>query len=98
MSEPRQPPRFVRSSSSEPGRPATASGDENWDDRFGPRGTNGPLQTIAVSGTNVYVGGYFTTVGETIARNIARWNSTTGTWSALGSGVDGRVDAIAVSG
>jgi hypothetical protein len=51
---------------------------------------------IAVSGTDVYVGGYFTIAGAITANSIAKWNGTS--WSALGSGVDNLVRAIAVSG
>ena len=96
-------PRFVQS-----GKPAgkrisdkllVASGDEQWDDRFGDLpGVDGTVFAIAVSGSEVYVGGDFTTAGSVSANNIAKWNSSTNTWSALGSGVDGTVLAIAASG
>jgi hypothetical protein len=61
-------------------------------------GTNGIVRAIAVSGSSVYVGGDFTSVGTctTGCNNIAMWNGTT--WSALGTGMDGVVRAIAVSG
>jgi len=58
----------------------------------------GTVCAIAVSGSDVYVGGYFATAGGVSANNIARWNGSTNSWSALGSGVDGNVSAIAVSG
>jgi trimeric autotransporter adhesin len=55
-----------------------------------------------VSGNDVYVGGLFNGVPTYPSvpgtRNVAKWNSTTGTWSALGDGVAGYVYAIAVSG
>ncbi len=51
---------------------------------------------IAVSGNQVYVGGMFTTAGGVSASSIAVWNGSA--WSALGSGVDGIVNAIGVSG
>jgi len=74
-------------------------GDENWDDRFGGLpGVNGSVFAIAISGSDVYVGGNFTTAGSVSASNIAKWNSSTNTWSALGSGVNDRVEAIAISG
>ena len=41
-------------------------------------------------------GGGFTTAGGISATNIARWNGTS--WSALGSGMDGVVSALTVSG
>jgi hypothetical protein len=49
-----------------------------------------------VSGSDVYVGGSFTTAGGNPANYIARWNGSS--WSALGSGLDNGVSAIAVSG
>jgi hypothetical protein len=54
------------------------------------------VNAIAVNGTNVYVGGRFTTAGSGAASNIAKWNGSS--WSALGTGMNGYVDAIAVSG
>ncbi len=110
VSKPGQPPRFVRASESlatvahaGPNAP-TAPGDEFWDDRFNVLGVTGYVRAIAVSGNEVYVGGEFSAVGGVAANNIAKWNSATGTWSALGSGVTGypiyrsEVYAIAVGG
>src|SRR6185295_14376624 len=51
---------------------------------------------LAVSGTDLYAGGYFLRAGATPAHNIAKWNGTN--WSALGSGVAGEVFALAVLG
>lgn len=42
---------------------------------------------LAVAGTNVYAGGYFTAAGGTTANYLAQWNGST--WSALGSGMGG---------
>ena len=42
---------------------------------------------LAVSGTNLYAGGDFTTAGGVPANHIAKWNGSA--WSALGSGIDG---------
>src|SRR5206468_3194841 len=42
------------------------------------------VSALAVSGINVYAGGFFTTAGGTVAYNIAKWNGTN--WTALGSG------------
>ena len=44
----------------------------------------------------VYAGGNFTAAGAVLATNIAVWDGST--WSALGSGIDGQVLALAVSG
>ena len=57
---------------------------------------NGPVAALAVSGNDLYAGGYFTTAGGNSATNIAHWNGTS--WSALGSGVNNQVVALAVSG
>ncbi len=54
------------------------------------------VNAIAISGSNIYVGGMFTTAGGVPASSIAVWNGSN--WSPLGSGVDGTVSAIAVSG
>jgi hypothetical protein len=51
---------------------------------------------LAVSGSNVFAGGYFTTAGGSAANYIAKWNGSG--WTALGSGVDDEVVALAVSG
>src|SRR5207237_643034 len=51
--------------------------------------------TLAVSGTNLFAGGAFTTAGAKTARYIARWNGSA--WSAVGSGLDDSVYAVAVS-
>ena len=62
-------------------------------------GTNGTVYAIAVSESNIYVGGNFTTVSDSTqtisVNNIAKWN---GSWSALGNGTSGIVRAIAISG
>jgi len=51
---------------------------------------------LAVMGTDLYVGGGFTTVGGVRVNRIAKWDGTS--WSALGSGTDFTVIALAVSG
>jgi hypothetical protein len=59
-------------------------------------GTNSTVYAIAVSGSNVYVGGSFQTAGGKSANNIAKWDGST--WSALGSGTSSTVFGLAVSG
>jgi hypothetical protein len=54
------------------------------------------VYALAVSGTNLYAGGNFTTAGGIVASNIAQWNGSG--WSALSSGMDDQVLALAVSG
>ena len=67
------------------------------------------MGALAFSGANLYVGGSFTDVNNggvvlTAADNVAKWDSLTGNWSALGSNGAGDgslnniVNAIAVSG
>jgi len=60
----------------------------------------GAVYELAVSGSDLYAGGYFTTAGGSAANNIAKWNGSS--WSALGSGMGGgsypSVSALAVSG
>jgi hypothetical protein len=50
---------------------------------------------LAVSGSDLYAGGYFTTAGGSAATNIAKWDGSS--WSALGSGMNSFVRALAVS-
>jgi hypothetical protein len=61
------------------------------------------VQALAVSGTNLYVGGWFTTAGGVTVNGIAKWDGNA--WSALGSGMaqdsgttSGGVYALTVSG
>ena len=66
---------------------------------------NNDVNALAISGTDLYVGGVFTTAGGAAASRIAKWNGSA--WSALGSGVNfaanilaehATVHALAVSG
>jgi len=59
-------------------------------------GVNGTILTLVVSGTDIYVGGYFTEASSVSASNIARWDGSM--WHALGTGVNGNVYAITVNG
>lgn len=80
-------------------KPASLSDDVNWDGRFDyPPGAVGlAVDALAVDGTDLYVGGFFTTTGSLSVNNVARWNPGSG-WSALGNGVSGIIFALAVSG
>jgi hypothetical protein len=51
---------------------------------------------VAVSGSDLYAAGGFTTAGGNPANYIAKWNGSS--WSALGSGIGPYVSALAVSG
>ena len=45
------------------------------------------VYALAVSGSTLYAGGWFTTAGGSAANYIAQWNGSS--WSALGSGMSG---------
>src|SRR5205823_7370544 len=62
-------------------------------------GMNGSVRVVgalAVSGSDLYAGGQFTTAGGSAANNITKWNGSS--WSALGSGLNNYVLALSVSG
>ena len=60
-------------------------------------GMNNTVYALAVSGTDVYAAGEFTTAGGVPANRVAKWNGAA--WSALGSGIgNNTVTALAVSG
>ena len=54
------------------------------------------VSALAVSGSDVYAGGFFATAGGSAANHVARWNGSS--WTALDSGVNGNVAALAVLG
>jgi hypothetical protein len=62
-------------------------------------GVNNTVETLAMSGSDLYAGGFFTVAGNHGANGIAKWDG--GEWASLGSGVNGSlapaVHAIAVS-
>src|SRR6266568_6959681 len=71
--------------------------DANWSSMGGFLGADGAVNAAVVDGSgNLYIGGQFTVVGDVFATNIAKWNGSS--WTALGSGVNGGVSALAVSG
>jgi hypothetical protein len=55
-----------------------------------------PTLAFVPTGSTLYAGGSFTTVGGVSAARIAKWNGTA--WSALGSGMNGTVRAITTNG
>ena len=62
---------------------------------------NSHVYALAVSGSDLYAGGNFTTAGENAANYTAKWDGSS--WSALGSGLGGgypitTVYALAASG
>jgi hypothetical protein len=95
-------PRFVRTSNTSanaaPLSPGASPDDVNWDGQFDLPGANNTVFALAVSGSNLYVGGTFTTIGTVSANHIASWNNLSGGWTSLANGVDGSVTALIVSG
>jgi hypothetical protein len=74
-----------------------AFSDADWTSMGGIPGVDDPVYAVAVDDSgNVYVGGDFTIAGNGFASRIAKWDGNA--WSALGSGMNGRVQALAVSG
>src|SRR5207244_7736845 len=76
------------------------SGSSQWS-ALGSGVPGGSVNALATSGSDVYVGGGFSTAGGVSANNIARWNGSQ--WFALGSGTNNGVsgeeaDAIAIIG
>ncbi|OAI56761.1 hypothetical protein AYO49_00600 [Verrucomicrobiaceae bacterium SCGC AG-212-N21] len=60
-------------------------------------GASSSVSALVVDGSgNLFIGGSFAVVGTVAATRIAKWNGSA--WSALGSGMDGHVQALAVSG
>lgn len=70
--------------------------DANWDDRFNLTGADNFVFAIAAHSDFVYIGGGFTEVGGKMINNIARWDSRN--WSTLGSGTNGGVTELVISG
>ncbi len=59
-------------------------------------GTDNTVNSIAISGSNMYIGGTFLYSPGGAANRIAKWDGSA--WSALGSGMDNTVSAIAIDG
>jgi hypothetical protein len=71
--------------------------DTNWISLGGILGVDGEVYSEVVDGVgDVYVGGRFSIGGNVFANSVAKWNGSS--WSALGSGIDGDVYALALSG
>lgn len=71
--------------------------DENWEPVPGLWEPQGSISAIAADAKgNLYVAGRFTTVGNTDASRVAKWDGKT--WMPLGAGIEGFVLSLAVSG
>ena len=72
---------------------AGMAGDQNWDSRFGlAPGFDGRVRALAAVGTNLYVAGDFTRIGDLGVSRVARWDGTQ--WYALGSGIEGLFPSV----
>lgn len=56
----------------------------------------GEVYATATNGSDVYVGGAISHVGNLAVNNMARWNGSA--WSPVGAGVNGPVNALALDG
>ncbi len=63
----------------------SAIGDEKWDDRFCDIGTNNTVWSVATIGTDLYLGGVFTTAGGIPINGIAKWDGRS--YQPVGAGV-----------
>ena len=59
-------------------------------------GVDGSVFSIKQSENDLYVGGMFTTAGNLPANRIAKFNIINSTWSPIGNGATGSVDAMAI--
>lgn len=71
-----------------------AGSDSDWSDLFGISGLSGAARSMAVSGSDLYVGGTFDKAGSKIARYMTHWDGTE--WLTMGDGFDATVNAVAV--
>ncbi|MDX9929636.1 MAG: hypothetical protein RBS37_07275, partial [Bacteroidales bacterium] len=49
----------------------------HWDNQFGDLYFNGPVYALAVCGTDLYIGGNFTSLNENPASYLAKWDGKT---------------------
>ncbi|SDT33448.1 hypothetical protein SAMN04488543_3795 [Friedmanniella luteola] len=58
-------------------------------------GSNAEVAALAVTGSGLYLGGSFTTVGNAATQHLAVWDGTA--WAGVGDGVDNVVRALAAT-
>ena len=67
--------------------------DIYWSDQFHFPGADGKVcAAVKDESGNIYIGGDFTVAGDVVGNGIAKWNVSTGTWSALGTGIEGGIE------
>lgn len=77
--------------------PSNQPCSSGWDARFASFAPNGFIWSVkSDSSGNIYVAGDFTSIGGVSANRIAKWDGTR--WSSLGSGLNGSVYTVTVSG
>jgi len=100
IAEAGKPPRFVPASESLKATDDTArraaTGAGFWASRFTIVGASDLVKACIVINGILHVGGDFTCIGGISANHIAKWNGSS--WSALGSGTNNTVWAMAVAG
>jgi trimeric autotransporter adhesin len=79
-------------------QPSSDPEDNHWDDQFSPTALSGngdlPVYSSVVDGNNLYLAGDFLYAGGLIVNHVVKWDGTH--WSALGTGMNDRVNAIAI--
>ncbi|MBT7304751.1 MAG: hypothetical protein HN849_34790, partial [Victivallales bacterium] len=70
--------------------------DADWVSMSEYAGANNDVACIVYHGGDMYVGGYFTAIQDTMANRIAKWDGSS--WSALGTGLNSKVAGIAFDG
>ena len=73
---------------------AAVEGDEHWQVGFALPGLDGQVLALIEQNGDIIAGGHFTRAGSVTVNHIARWDGAG--WSALGTGMDGAVFALAV--
>lgn len=67
-----------------------------WNPRPEPNVLPPPVRALAISGTNVFVGGHFTSIGGSFRTNLAAVSSISGFATSWNPNPDGEIDSIAV--
>ncbi len=62
----------------------------------GENGVNATIMTLVAHKNELYAGGSFTIAGGAKTNHIAIWNSSTETWTPMGSGINGVVNSIVI--
>ena len=68
----------------------------SWNPRPEPNVLPPPVRALAVSGTNLIVGGHFTSIGGSFRTNLAAVSSVNGFATSWNPSPDGEIDSIAV--